>query len=102
MKFILTFIFIGCCTFAAFSQDELRFFLPVNGNLYMPYGSGKQTYPIIGYDKDADPKILLGGFGIGFSVVKEWKEKFFLKAQANTSRHAYWDEPLEFRDANNN
>lgn len=102
MKNILVFVLIICNTFTAFSQNDVKLYLALNGNLYMPFGSGKQTYPILGYDKDADPKILLGGFGFGFSAVKEWKDKFLLKAQVNTSRHAYWEEPMEFRDANNN
>jgi len=102
MKIIFAFMFIACNTFVAFSQDDLKFFLSLNGNLYLPFNSGKQTYPIVGYDKDADPKLLIGGFGIGFSVVKEWMDKFVLKGQANTSRHAYWNEPLEMKDANNN
>jgi len=102
MKIFLAVVFILCTSFSAFGQSDIQYFISINGNLYLPFNSGKQIYPILGYDPGADPKILLGGFGVGFTAVKEWKDKFLLKAQVNTSRHAYWDEPMEMKDANNN
>ena len=102
MKKAILYISIFCSSFIAFSQDDLQFFISLNGNLYMPINSQRLTYPILGYDKDADPKVLVGGFGVGFSAVKEWKERLLIKGQANFSRHAYWDEPLEVKDVNNN
>ena len=98
---ILFVAFTLCCTVATFSQTGMQYFISLNGNLYLPFNSEKQTYPIVGYDKDQDPKVLVGGFGIGFSVLKELKGNWLLKGQTNISRHAYWDDPINFTDANN-
>jgi len=103
MKTFVLFITVQfCVVVTAFGQGNLQYFLTLNGNYFLPIGSDKQVYPIMGYDKDADPKFLLGGLGLGASVVKEWKEKFLLKGQANISSHAYWDEPIYLTDANAN
>jgi hypothetical protein len=54
----------------------------------------------LGYDKETKPKVLLGGFGVGFSAWKKLKSKTSLKWQGNFSRSVYW-EALQFTDPNN-
>lgn len=54
-------------------------------------------FPILGYDKELTPKILLGGFGLGFSAWKTASEKISIRAQVNIFRSAYWQKYL-FRD----
>lgn len=102
MKKIFFYIIFTIVANAGYSQSSMQYFISLNGNLYLPINSDKQSYPILAYDKDADPKVLLGGFGIGFTTVKEWKEKFLLKGQLNFSRHAYWDDPILLTDVTNN
>ncbi len=86
-----------------YCQDSgYEYFITVNSNVYLPGNtSSKGTYPILWYDKTADPKLMVGGFGIGFSVLKPIKSKITLKGQANISRHAYWDESVGFRTITN-
>lgn len=86
-----------------FSQDTaIEYFLVGNGNLYLPGGqSNKGLYPIIGYDKDAQPKLMIGGFGFGVAAFEPLQKSLSIKGQINVSKHTYWDEPLEMRGANN-
>jgi hypothetical protein len=96
-------IFISLFGKSAFSQDAVyEYHIVANANLYVPtHGSNKGLYPIIGYDETADPKLLIGGFGVGFSALRSVKEHLGLKAQVNLSKHTYWDEPVDLRGVNN-
>ena len=74
---------------------DYQYFITINGNLYLPSSSAnKGVYPILWYDKGTDPKLLIGGFGFGLSVIKSLERKIGLKGQANISKHTYWDEPI--------
>ena len=89
-------------SFEGLSQESSwRYFITPNVNLYIPRNSDKQVYPILGYNKNAKPKVLIGGFGVGVLAMKSLKQNVSLRAQANISKHAYWDEAFELRDANN-
>jgi len=84
----------------SFSQKKpAEWYVTANGNLYMPVGTRtKGTYPILGYDKTTSPKILLGGIGIGAAMLKPLSKDLKFKAQANFSKHTYWDEPVMMKD----
>jgi hypothetical protein len=96
------FLLFMCGSFYSIAQDSIQYFITVNGNYYLPRNSDKQAYPVLGYDKDSDPKLLVGGFGAGLTAIRNRNEKFLLKAQANISRRAYWNDPIGFRDDSNN
>jgi hypothetical protein len=71
-------------------------------NEYIPgKKSEKGMYPILWYDKSTIPKFMVGGFGAGVTAVKPYRERIGLVGQFNISRHTYWDEPIDLRDANN-
>lgn len=87
---------------AALCQDSnnIKYYITANGNLYIPTGdSQKGVYPILWFDKETEPKVLLGGLGIGLSALKNIKPKLSVKGQANISKHTYWDEPFQARNA---
>jgi hypothetical protein len=85
-----------------FSQDNtFEYFITASANLYVPISSDKNMYPVLGLEKTAKPKLLIGGFGMGFSGVKQIKQKLAVKWQGNVSRSVYWDEYLEFRNESN-
>jgi hypothetical protein len=96
------FLLFMCGSFYGIAQDNIQYFITVNANYYLPRNSDKQAYPVLAYDKDSDPKLLVGGFGAGLTAIKNQNEKFLLKAQANISRRAYWNDPIGFRDVSNN
>jgi hypothetical protein len=73
------------------SQSKIEYLITINGNLYVPYKSNKAIFPMIGYDKQFIPKILIGGFGAGFHVSQIISEKVSVKGQANISRSVYWE-----------
>jgi hypothetical protein len=78
----------------AHSQSKPDLFVNVNGNLFVPIKSDNGMFPIIGYDKELTPKILLGGLGLGFSAWKVVSQKISIRAQANFSRSVYWQKYL--------
>jgi hypothetical protein len=91
-------------TLQTFSQNRVyENFFSINGNLLYPINNPNQgVYPILFYDKETDPKLLIGGFGIGISTISQAKNSNVgIKGQLNLSRHAYWDEPVFMRDAAN-
>lgn len=104
-QFLLILLFVAFLKIDSISQTKtFKNCLTINGNLLYPIGnSGQGVYPILFYDKKSDPKLLIGGLGIGFSTFVNASEesKISLKAQTNFSRHVYWDEPAYFRDVNN-
>jgi len=80
---------------------EPAYYITVNSNLYLPVNNpAKGVYPILWYDKETTPKLLIGGFGVGFAGLKPLNNKLSLKGQANISKHAYWDEAFYMIDAN--
>lgn len=86
----------------ALSQDEtVRYYVTVSTNLYLPFSSEKKMFPIVGYDKELQPSVLLGGIGVGFTRWKQLKEKTSLRLHANFTRSTYWEPKLSFRDENN-
>lgn len=95
---------LALLTFAApaFGQQTgIQWFIAPNVNLYLPIGTPyKGVYPVLWYDKETTPKVLIGGFGVGVSALKPYGEKLTLKGQANLSKHTYWDEPLMLTDEN--
>jgi hypothetical protein len=97
---VLLFLFLFAIK-ASCQMSGYEYFIAVNGNLYLPIGnSGKGMYPILGYDKEMDTKVLIGGLGLGISAFKPVKNKVSLKGQANISKHTYWDEPVYLHDEN--
>jgi hypothetical protein len=84
----------------SFGQNKAaQWFLTANGNFYIPIDNkGKGIYPILGYDKATSPKVLLGGAGLGAAMLKPLTRDLSFKAQANLSKHTYWDEPVLIRD----
>ncbi|KQS24746.1 hypothetical protein [Dyadobacter sp. Leaf189] len=93
----LLFLFIG---FESFSQNrKTEWYVTANGNFYMPVGNrSKGMYPILWYDKTTSPKILLGGVGTGAALLKPLSKDFSFKAQANLSKHTYWEDLTLMRD----
>ncbi|MGC3948284.1 MAG: hypothetical protein QM762_27885 [Chryseolinea sp.] len=81
-----------------FAQEELQMYITANGNYYLPRNSGKQSYPILAFDSDADPKLFVGGMGLGFMVAKDLNKSFLWRAQVNTSRRAYWNDAMVITD----
>jgi hypothetical protein len=70
-------------------------YLSVQGNLFVPgKESARGMYPILAYDKETDPKLLVGGFGAGAMRVQHLNEKNELRLQAGLFKHTYWDESL--------
>lgn len=79
-------------------ENTFSHYITINTNLYAPIGSDKQMYPILWYNKDLKPKVMLGGFGAGFTMLKSLNEKSMLKLSANVSRSIYWDESVVVRN----
>ena len=86
---LLMFSLFFHCIYA--QQHEAEYFVSVNGNLYLPFNSEKGMFPILGYDKETKPKLLIGGFGVGLAGVKKLTEKTAFKGQVNISRSVYWE-----------
>ncbi|HYC86026.1 MAG TPA: hypothetical protein VEB86_12430 [Chryseosolibacter sp.] len=80
--------------------DSVQFFVTGNINQYVPRASAKGMYPVLGYDSDVKPKVLIGGFGVGVCGWMRMGSKSSLKAQANISRSVYWEE-VNFYDQTN-
>lgn len=85
----------------ACAQNNHEVFVTANTNLYVPFNADKGLFPVLGYDKEATPKLLIGGFGTGVTMFKTIREKTRLKVQSNISRHTYWNEPMTFRTVDN-
>lgn len=85
----------------AFAQDNLQMFVTINGNYYLPRNSGKQVYPVIGFNNDATSKLLIGGLGAGFTALKNINNYLLWKVQGNISRRAYWNEAMTYTDQSN-
>lgn len=89
--FSVLFSLFLCTSYLLHAQEEFEYFISLNGNLYVSRNSEKGMYPILGYDKEVKPKLLIGGFGLGIAAFKKVMPKLTLKAQANLSRSVYWE-----------
>ncbi len=103
LKYCFSFLLLLVLSISAHCQDStFEYFITVNSNLYLPINNpNKGVYPILGYDKTTHPKLLIGGFGVGFTAIKSIKNKASLKLESNFSRYTYWDEPVIFIGGNN-
>ncbi len=88
IQFLLAYFLFNAPIYA---QDPWQYFIVANANLYTPLDSEKGMYPIVGFNKETKPKLLIGGFGAGFTAWKKLNEKVDMKAQANLSRSVYWE-----------
>ncbi|TXK46464.1 hypothetical protein FVR03_10725 [Pontibacter qinzhouensis] len=101
----LTLFLLLAISAPSFCQNsDKEYFITLNGNLYLPVQNpDKGVFPILWYDKETDPKLLIGGMGAGFTIFKPTTiRNLKLKGQANLSRYTYWDEPMILIDENNN
>ncbi|GEO02666.1 hypothetical protein AAE02nite_03300 [Adhaeribacter aerolatus] len=97
--YFFVFSFLLLATQAVGQTAKYEYFITLNGNLYLPINNPeKGVYPILGYDKETDSKVLIGGMGVGLAAFKSVKNNLMLKGQANLSKHTYWDEPLYIVD----
>lgn len=98
------FVFFGLHkTFSQTTDSGYDYYITTNGNLYLPINNPeKGTYPILWYDKETTPKVLIGGFGVGIAAWKHRTNKVSLKGQGNFSRHVYWGEPIIITDDSGN
>lgn len=81
------------------AQEASRaWFLNANVNIHIPGGDSKKSvYPVLGFNKDSDSKILLGGVGFGGFVLQPLSRDFHLKAHGYISKISYWDDAVEMR-----
>jgi hypothetical protein len=98
--FYLFLFTILACNAPCFSQNTgFEWFFTPNANLSLLINTPtKGAYPILWYDKETDPKLLIGGFGMGLSAFKTVSGKVGLKGQTNLSKQTYWDEPIMATD----
>ena len=79
-------------------QASNEWFLNANTNIHIPGGSSqKSVYPVLAYNRDTDPKFLLGGLGAGAFLLKPLSSDFHLKAHGYLSKISYWDDPVELK-----
>jgi hypothetical protein len=91
-SFALTMTLIMLVTMPVFAQEHDQFFVSFNTNSYRPWGNTqKGAFPLVHYDKKAERKLSIGGFGAGVFILRKHNEKFFWKGQANVSKYKYWD-----------
>lgn len=75
-----------------------EWFLNANINIQIPGGnSQKSVYPVLAYNRDTDPKFLLGGVGAGAFLLKPLSSDLHLKAHGYLSKISYWDDPVELK-----
>ena len=78
-------------------------YLTLSGNLHIPHGTPeKGVFPILWYDKEVEPSILIGGLGVGYAFLRPTASGLIFKGQANLFRHIYWDEQAPLLDENGN
>lgn len=89
---LLFFVVLPLVTYC--QSEPVEYFITGSGNLYVPVNSPhKGMYPVLGYDDGADPKFLVGGFGLGVSGCRPLSDKTSLKINAGFARSVYWDDP---------
>ncbi len=106
-KAIYIFFLLYITSLEVYSQDmntksPIEYFIMVNCNVYVPINNPyKGVFPIVGYDKTVDPKVLIGGFGVGLTALKSFQNKLRIKGEFNVSKHNYWDETVGLRTISN-
>ncbi|GGM94204.1 hypothetical protein GCM10010967_29260 [Dyadobacter beijingensis] len=81
-------------------EASTEWFLDANANLHIPGGGSKKSvYPVLAYNKNTDPKFLLGGIGFGAFMLRPLSADFHLKAHGYLSKVSYWDDPVELKSA---
>jgi hypothetical protein len=96
--FFAILLFVSTKSFA--QNKSCEWFITPNVNLYIPVNNpAKGVYPVLWYDSETKPKLLIGGFGMGISVYKPLTEKISLKGQVNLSKYTYWDERFYARES---
>lgn len=94
----ISFLFL-ICTNCISQSKRTELFITPGVNIYIPgSSSAKSTYPIIGYKKNTDPRLLIGGFSIGVTVFKPLQTNMQLKLQGALSRNAHWNEFINATD----
>lgn len=102
-KFIILGVIMIIASNMYSQNNSTEWFGSCQTNLYFPIStSTKGTYPILWYDRETNPKVLIGGFGVGTMLYKPIKNKLFFKGIATLSKISYWDEPLLAKDFNGN
>ncbi|TDE12110.1 hypothetical protein [Dyadobacter psychrotolerans] len=96
--------FLILCLLASLSvcgqENKREWYLNASINAYVPGGnSDKSIFPVLGYNRNTSPKLLLGGVGTGASLWSPVSRDLSLKVYTNISKHTYWDEPLMIKDA---
>jgi hypothetical protein len=79
---LILFLISGVAQFYC-AQANYDLHLSVNTNTYFPLNREKGIFPAIGYDKDGEPKLLIGGFGVGLMGRSKLMMKLKRKAMAS-------------------
>lgn len=94
-SFYLTILFTLASLPVFAQQNNWEWFLNANINAYLPgRNSAKSVFPVLGYNRNTSPKIMLGGVGTGFFIWKPVAKDVHLKTYANLSKLTYWDDPV--------
>jgi hypothetical protein len=80
-------------------KKETELFITASANIYFPgKESRKSMFPVIGYNKNTNPRFLLGGFGLAVTALKPIEKKLYSKMQTGLFRHTYWNEFVQAFD----
>ncbi|MCE7044320.1 hypothetical protein [Dyadobacter sp. CY312] len=80
-------------------EKPMEWYVNASVNCYIPTaGSAKSVFPVLGYNKDTSPKLLIGGVGTSVSVIIPIGKGLHLKPYANLQKLTYWDDPIDIRD----
>jgi len=83
------------CLTASAQESTTEWFLNANVNAYIPGGkSAKSVFPVLGYNRNTSPKLLLGGVGAGAFLWRPVSEDLHLKVYGTISKLSYWDDPV--------
>jgi len=82
------------------AQKQFEYFISFGTNGFISDNSRKIITPV-GFKKDADPKIFIGGYNFGFCVIRKVKEKLDLRFEESLAKFAYWNETIQFKDQQN-
>jgi hypothetical protein len=97
MRIRYIFSVISCLLASEVMQAQnADFRITLGGNLRLPGNVSQGMFPIIGFDKDLDKKLLVGGFNGGVSASISLAPHWDLKSSWNLSRQVYWREPMYF------
>jgi hypothetical protein len=88
-KFISIIVAVFLLSGMATAQNGTEFFISLNVNEYIPVGGDERISPIIGYNKQHNPKLSVGGFGIGVSILKTYSAEVFWKFNLTALKYKY-------------